>query len=105
MGRPPGHYVNLLQEFSVPLLLGVAVALLTANVDAHFYHELLEWEPFEGLEILGKTATFHFLVNDVFMVFFFAIAAKEITEAALPGGLLNPLSNCLLYTSPSPRDS
>jgi NhaA family Na+:H+ antiporter len=29
-------------------------------------------------------------VNDIFMVFFFGIAAKEITEACLPGGSLNP---------------
>jgi NhaA family Na+:H+ antiporter len=34
--------------------------------------------------------TLHFLVNDLFMVFFFGIAAKEITESCLPGGALNP---------------
>ncbi|MGH7337426.1 MAG: Na+/H+ antiporter NhaA, partial [Myxococcota bacterium] len=32
----------------------------------------------------------HYLVNDLFMVLFFGIAAKEITEACLPGGDLNP---------------
>jgi Na+:H+ antiporter, NhaA family len=31
----------------------------------------------------------------VFMVFFFGIAAKEITEAALPGGSLNPLKSAI----------
>ncbi len=30
----------------------------------------------------------HFLVNDVGMVFFFALAVKEIIEATLPGGAL-----------------
>lgn len=39
--------------------------------------------------------TMHFLVNDIFMVFFFGVAAKEITEACLPGGPLNPISKAL----------
>lgn len=39
--------------------------------------------------------TLHFLVNDIFMVLFFGIAAKEITEACLPGGALNPLSKAI----------
>lgn len=34
--------------------------------------------------------TLHFLINDIFMVFFFGIAAKEIVESILPGGALNP---------------
>ncbi|MEE2674982.1 MAG: Na+/H+ antiporter NhaA [Myxococcota bacterium] len=95
MARPRGHFANLLQEFSVPLLAGVAVALVTANADPHFYHQILEWEPIGGWEVFGHPVTFHFLVNEVFMVFFFAIAAKEITEAALPGGLLNPISKAV----------
>ena len=40
-------------------------------------------------------ATLHFLINDIFMVFFFGIAAKEITEACLPGGALNPVSKAI----------
>jgi len=95
VGRPRGHYVNLLQEFSVPLLSGVALALLTANLAPHLYEEVLEFQPIAGLSIFGHDLTFHFLVNDVFMVFFFAIAAKEITEASLPGGLLNPMSKAV----------
>lgn len=95
MGRPRGHYVNLLQEYSVPLLSGVVLALVAANLDPHLYHEILEFEPIAGFELFGHPVTFHFLVNDVFMVFFFAIAAKEITEASLPGGLLNPLSKAV----------
>ncbi|MEL6759940.1 MAG: Na+/H+ antiporter NhaA [Myxococcota bacterium] len=84
------HSVEILRRYSLPLLLGVACALLAANLFEHSYHEALEWAPFHGLEIFGHEVTFHFLVNDVFMVFFFAIAAKEITEACLPGGDLNP---------------
>jgi len=95
LGRPRGHYANLLQEFSIPLLAGVAVALLTANVSPQLYHAILEWEPIGGFQVFGHPVTFHFLVNDLFMVFFFAIAAKEITEAALPGGLLNPVSKAV----------
>ncbi len=37
----------------------------------------------------------HFLVNDIFMVLFFGVAAKEITEACLPGGALNPPSKAI----------
>lgn len=36
-----------------------------------------------------------FIINDIFMVFFFGIAAKEITEACLPGGSLNPPSKAI----------
>lgn len=40
-------------------------------------------------------ATLHFLINDIFMVLFFGIAAKEITESCLPGGALNPISKAV----------
>ena len=33
----------------------------------------------------------HFLVNDIFMCFFFGLAIKEVTEALLPGGSLSPI--------------
>ena len=33
--------------------------------------------------------SFHFIVNDILMCFFFALAAKEIWEALLPGGALS----------------
>ena len=36
-------------------------------------------------------ASLHFLVNDIFMCFFFGLAIKEVTEALLPGGSLSPL--------------
>ncbi len=40
-------------------------------------------------------ATMHFIINDLFMVIFFGIAAKEITESCLPGGALNPPSKAI----------
>lgn len=86
---------NLLAEFSIPLLLGVVVAMLAANLAPGWYHHAVEWEPFGHVSLLGHHLTLHFLVNDLFMVFFFGIAAKEITESALPGGSLNPISKAL----------
>ena len=140
--------INLLQEWSIPLITGVFVALVVANQDEHFYHVLIEtplhelpeavanYEPHHedaaapkldhdvalpddheldaaagGLAAaaddhqdqseegaghgLGHYFTLHFLINDVFMVFFFGIAAKEITESILPGGSLNPPSKAV----------
>ena len=89
------HVVNLLQEFSIPLLAGAAVAMLAANFAGAWYREALHWMPFGHVSLFGHEVTLHFLVNDLFMVFFFGIAAKEITEACLPGGSLNPVSKAI----------
>ena len=91
MIAPRSNFVSILQEFSIPLLVGVAVALGAANLAPDGYAHVLHWQPFGDVSLLGHSVTLHFLVNDVFMVFFFGIAAKEITEACLPGGSLNPL--------------
>jgi NhaA family Na+:H+ antiporter len=87
--------VNLLREFSLPLLTGVLVALAWSNYSFPGYGRFLH-HPFLG------TITFHFLANDIFMVFFFGIAAAEITQSFLPGGDLHPLKrsvNPLLATA------
>ncbi len=85
-------FINILQEFSLPLLSGVVVAMLWANLDYESYSHITHWMPIADLKLFGHHAvTHHWLVNDVFMVFFFGIAAKEITESCLPGGSLNPL--------------
>ena len=76
--------LNMLREFSVPLLAGVVVALVWANLWPESYHE------FNNKRLLGPL-DFHFITNDIFMVFFFAIAAAEITQSCLPGGDLHPL--------------
>ena len=44
----------------------------------------------DDAKVLGHPLTVHFLINGMFMVFFFGIAAKEITDSVLPGGALNP---------------
>ncbi len=86
--------LNLLREFSVPLLVGVSWAVVWANYSPTGYHHFL-YEP-----LLGPLS-FHFLTNDIFMVFFFGIAAVEITQSLLPGGDLYPIKksvNPLLAT-------
>jgi NhaA family Na+:H+ antiporter len=92
---PPRGVINLLQEFSIPLISGVVVAMLAANGMPDAYHEAVHWQPFGDLAIFGHTLDLHFIVNDIFMVFFFGIAAKEIAESMLPGGALNPPSKAI----------
>lgn len=57
------------------LLTGAAAALVWANLA----HASYEW----------FAHALHFLVNDVAMVFFFALATKEVVEATAPGGALH----------------
>ncbi len=42
------------------------------------------------------TFSFHFIVNDLFMVLFFGLAAKEVSESFLPGGALSSLSKAAM---------
>ena len=88
--------INFLQEFSIPLILGVIGALIWANVNEHSYHHFLDYPLLgENFKILGHTLTFHFIINDLFMVLFFGIAAVEITQAVGPGGSLKPISKAI----------
>ena len=105
------RYIAFLQEYSIPLILGVIVGLVWANIDFGSYYKVVEFDfwnfgkgPFlddgehhdlNDFYIFGKHVTVHFLINEVFMVFFFGIAAKEITESILPGGALNPLPKAI----------
>lgn len=86
--------LNLIQEFSIPLIGGVICALIAANMDEEMYHHMVDYHLF-GWQFLGHDVTVHWLINDIFMVFFFGIAAKEITESVLPGGALNPPSKAI----------
>lgn len=89
MTAPPIHHrlISFALELSLPLLAGVVTALVWANLDPASFFGFLHWSPVEE----GHTVNFHFAFNDLFMVFFFAIAAGEITESCLPGGALHPL--------------
>ncbi|MEC8192011.1 MAG: Na+/H+ antiporter NhaA [Myxococcota bacterium] len=86
--------INILQEFSLPLIAGVIVALVVANANPVLYDELIKF-PIYGPQDGAHPINALFLINDVFMVFFFGIAAKEITESCLPGGDLNPPSKAI----------
>ena len=59
---------------SLLLLAGTIAAVIWANFDVASYDRV--------------THPLHFWANDVGMVFFFALAAKEVFEATLPGGPL-----------------
>ncbi len=85
---PRKERINLLREFSVPLVAGVATALVWVNLAPAGYRAFLH-DHFLGL------LSFHFLTNDIFMVFFFGIAAVEITQSFLPGGDLNPVKKAV----------
>ena len=88
--------IALLQEYSIPLILGVVAGLVSANVDQHLYEELVDFPVFgENVQVFGHALTAHFLINEIFMVFFFGIAAKEITESLLPGGALHPIGKAI----------
>jgi NhaA family Na+:H+ antiporter len=80
--------LNLLREFSIPLLAGVLTALVWANAAPDSYRL------FNHNHFLGPLS-FHFITNDIFMAFFFAIAAAEITQSCFPGGDLNPLGKAV----------
>jgi NhaA family Na+:H+ antiporter len=74
----------------VPLLAGVLVAILWANMDPVAYDAVVHWSPLSLFGVENSHYNLHFVANDIVMVFFFGIATKEITEACLPGGALNP---------------
>ncbi len=96
---------NFVTNYSLLLIAGALIALVWANVDAHSYHHVVEY-PIWFNDIVGTDAskwlykygeefhisdvgdvtrvlTAHYLVNDVLMAFFFAIAAKEVWEAII----------------------
>ena len=75
-------FINILQEFSIPLLCGVVVAMLWANLGHESYEHAIHWTPFGDLAVFGHDVTLHWLINDVFMVLFFGIAAKRSPNRA-----------------------
>ena len=86
-------------EYSALLILGALAGLVWANTDAASYHAFVEFPLLEGGPIghlhidaeghAHRTLTVHYLINDVLMALFFAIAGKEVWEAvALRNGSL-----------------
>ncbi|MDX1780770.1 MAG: Na+/H+ antiporter NhaA [Thalassovita sp.] len=79
---------NFLTNYSLLLIIGAVIALFWANLDAHSYHAFVDfkiWDhaPIGHLHDGHRTLTLHYLINDVLMAFFFAIAAKEVWEAII----------------------
>jgi NhaA family Na+:H+ antiporter len=66
---------QLVIDNSLLLVAGALTALVWANIDVTSYTYV--------------SHALEFLVNDVAMVFFFALAAKEVVAAMLPGGPLS----------------
>lgn len=90
---------NFVAEYSLLLISGAALALIWANLAPEAYHHFVDFELFHGGPIghvhddgaghVTRSFTLHFLVNDVLMAFFFAVAGKEVWEAiALKNGSL-----------------
>jgi Na+:H+ antiporter, NhaA family len=72
MGHTRSKFSSFIFDNSLLLLAGTIAAVAWANVDLASYDRV--------------THPLRFWANDVGMVFFFALAAKEVFEATLPGG-------------------
>ena len=85
---------GFLQNYSLLLVIGAVVALIWANIDAHSYHAFVHYN-FLTNDWIGhlhhghRELTVYFIVNDMLMALFFAMAGKEVWEAvALKNGSL-----------------
>lgn len=83
---------NYVTNYSLLLIAGAAIALVWANLSPDSYHHFVHLVLVDDFLIgqaepegggITRTLTLHFLVNDVLMAFFFAIAAKEVWEAVI----------------------
>ncbi|MGC6536516.1 MAG: Na+/H+ antiporter NhaA [Candidatus Puniceispirillaceae bacterium] len=79
---------KFIQEYSLLLVFGAFGALAWANINYDSYHHLVEVVlidhfPVGHLHDGHRTLTLHYLINDVLMAFFFAIAGKEVWEAII----------------------
>lgn len=85
---------SFLTDNSLLLIAGAVIALVWANIDASSYHHFVEFVIADHFfighahydaagQVEYRTLTLHYLVNDVLMAFFFAIAAKEVWEAVI----------------------
>jgi NhaA family Na+:H+ antiporter len=82
---------NFISNYSLLLVAGAVVALIWANLAPGSYHDFVEFRLFDN-PLVGhlhddgsghavRTLTVHYLINDVLMAFFFAVAGKEVWEA------------------------
>ena len=96
---------QFVSEYSVLLILGALAALIWGNLDPKSYHHFVEYPVWfndyfglmtddwikkygRGYELYEYAGTshvlsLHYIVNDMAMAFFFAVAAKEVWEAVI----------------------
>jgi len=83
---------NFVANYSLLLIGGAVTALFWVNLHPNSYHDFVELVLIDDFFIghaheveghIHRTLTVHYLVNDVLMAFFFAIAAKEVWEAII----------------------
>lgn len=81
---------NFIANYSLLLIAGALIALVWANLDPYGYDDFAEFVIAKDFPIghanvedgpFARTLTLRYLVNEVLMAFFFAIAAKEVWEA------------------------
>jgi NhaA family Na+:H+ antiporter len=78
--------------YSLLLVFGALLALTWANLSPVSYHHFVDQvliadfvvgHPHESAGVLTRDLTVHFLINEMLMAFFFAIAAKEVWEGLI----------------------
>lgn len=97
---------SFISTYSVLLITGAILALVWANTNPYSYHHFVEYplwfNNWVGLDVhhwehevgenyakifqygqVTSVVTLHYLVNDMLMAFFFAIAGKEVWEAVI----------------------
>ena len=86
--------VAFIREYSLLLIGGALLGLIWANLAPEAYRKAIEAvlltdSPVGHLHDGHRTLTFHYLINDVLMALFFALAGKEVWSAvALQDGSL-----------------
>lgn len=81
--------LQIAENWSLPLICGIFIALLWANTDYYSYHAFLHYNFFAKIN-------FRFLVNDIFLVLFFGSVAIEIVHEFSPDGALFPLKKAFV---------
>lgn len=90
---------SFVADYTLMLILGALFALIWANVNPSSYHHFIEYPLVENAWIghahadeageIHRMLTVHYLISDVLMALFFAMAGKEVWEAvALKEGSL-----------------
>ncbi len=83
------RYWKFISDYSLLLIGGAVLALIWANIDADSYHAVIDAVLLKDSligyykygEEAGRVLTVHYVINDILMAFFFAVAGKEVWEA------------------------